>query len=309
MSLMAIAAGIYLWNYPLNKGVLTITANLQNYLIFSGGKTTECIQNKCEITVKPGIQEIKIQQDGYFPETIKVKIKRGKNKGIESNLQKIPKLTVSKIIPASTIEEKVIPKELENIKILISSWNKTSDQLAFIDEADLKLKIWKEGSVKTITLLKDASADLNLEWSDDNRNIFGQQEKVIYFINIEKASRKKGILNFNPKNIVWIPGKNDLLVNNDNLNVYRISFDTKEEEKMDLVLNLKNITWEKEDHLIFYDDDKESNRTLISDLNIETLERTEILTKFNFPINQIETESGKIFFHHEIEERWYELDY
>ncbi|MCK5600267.1 PEGA domain-containing protein [Candidatus Pacearchaeota archaeon] len=307
--LMAIAVGIYVWSYPLNKGSLKITSNLSNYLVFFERSSRECFESPCEITLKPGSHQIKVQQDGYFPETIQTTIKRGRGKELSFELKKIPNLMVSETVPKKKNENKALPQEINEQGTLTYSWNENADQLAFIDQTDSKLKTWKNNEIKIITSLKGVSNKLKLNWVPDNQNIFGQEEKVVYFIDTEKASRKKRILDFTPKNLMWIPETNNLLVNDENSNVYQISIMEEDEKEMSFKLNLKNSAWENKSRLIFYDHNKEENQTTVAAMNIESLEKTEILTKFNFPIDQVVSEGGKIFFHHEIQETWYELNY
>lgn len=307
--LMAIAAGIYVWSYPLNKGSLKITSNLSNYLVFFESSSKECLENPCEITLKPGSHQIKVQQDGFFPETIQATIKRGKNKGINVDLKKTPKLIASEIIPKEKNENKALPKEINEQDTLTFSWNENAEQLAFIDQTDSKLKTWKDNEIKITASLKGVSNKLKLNWSPDNQHIFGQEEEVAYFIDTEKASRKKRIFDFTPKNLMWTPETNNLLVNDIALNVYQISIEEEVEKEMNFKLNLKNSAWENKNRLIFYDYNKKENQTTVAAINIESLEKTEILTKFNFPIDQVVSEGGKIFFHHEAQETWYELDY
>ncbi len=307
-----LAAGVYIWFYPLNKGVLSVTTGLDNYSI-ANSENVQCSQNPCEITLSGGPHNIKIQKDQYLTKTVNVYIKRGETSKISVELQKRPTLNVSSIIPPDKKSKNLqkFPEELKNLSILAPTWNKTGNKLAFLDLSDNRLKIWEEDKdLKLVTTLKNMQDGFELFWSPDQTYLLGNIREDIYFIDTKNASRKKHILEFSPRNIVWSLESNYLLANDNQNNLYKINFSEGLIEPLKIMLNLGNAAWNNVDTLIYFSYNQKENKTVIVSHNIATQEKKEIIEKYNFPVEKIGSdEDNAVYFYNSDLENWYKLDY
>lgn len=304
------ATGVYAWFYPLNKGDLNITTGLENYLASIGSQTIQCPKDPCSIRLKSGAYSVRIQKEKYSLQDFQVTVKRGKTNELSVTLKKIPNLTVSPIIPEDKKEtvEKEIPEELKSVSLLAPTWH-TNNQLAFIDLNDDRLKIRNEkGETQVITTLKNLNSEFVLYWSPEANRLAGKSINDIYFIDIEKASRKKFTLDVLVKNIVWSPSGEFVLFNNSQNDLYKINFKGSV-TPMKIELNLKNSVWIDRENLVLFVNGKDVNQVTIEKFNLTSFEKSEILRKFNFPINDISIDDkGVIYFYNRNLESWYYLD-
>ncbi|MBI5422080.1 PEGA domain-containing protein, partial [Candidatus Peregrinibacteria bacterium] len=89
---MALAAGIYLWTGPLNRGTVSITGETANALVSTIEGTTQCVADPCLVSMTSGMHELTVQKDGFFPEKVKVAVKRFKTESVQVAVKKIPNL-------------------------------------------------------------------------------------------------------------------------------------------------------------------------------------------------------------------------
>lgn len=304
------ATAVYIWFYPMDKGILSITADSANYLIISEENTIQCPQNPCITSLKTGFHGIKIQKDKFYPENINVEIKRGETKKISVKFKKIPTLSLSPTAPKDKTELKTLPEKLKNQSLLAPVWDESETMLAFIDQDDNRLKIWDKTGTRAVTALRNIGNDFVLHWSPDQKYLFGTDRKDIYFIDIKKASRKKDILEFDPQNTIWSLKSDYLLVNDDKNILYKIDFSKMSTESLETTLDLGNAVWGKGESLIFFSYDKEENKTIIESYDLSAQKKQEILTKYNFPVGKISSdENKKVYLYNSNEKAWYGLDY
>ena len=271
-----LAGGVYIWFYPMSKGKLSVTTGQNQYPLLIGGESILCDLDSCETVLKSGFHNITVQKSGYLPETINIQIKRGDIKNISIDLRKVPVLNPSSEIP----EEKQALKELP-----------------FLDLEDNKLKIRGEvGELKTITTLKNIKEEFVLYWSPDKKYLLGHDGDEIYFINIEEASRKKQVSEFILKNITWSPGSEYLLANNIKNELYKIDFAAQLTEPMEITLDLNNAVWRDNNNLIYFDYDQEENKTIINHFNVLSAKKTEIMIKYDFPVEKIVADEDNIVY-------------
>lgn len=304
------AAAVYIWFYPLNKGALSITADLSSYLVFTEEETVQCSQNPCITTLNTGLHNIKVQKDKYYPENLSVEISRGKTKEITIKFKKIPTLNISTKIPKDLSEKETLPESIKN-SVLVPEWDKTGKLLAYIDQNDERLKVWNEktGS-KTITSLKSIGSGFKLYWSPDNKYIFGNDGKDAYFIDVEDASRHKKILDFMPQNAIWSSTSDYLLVNDDSDGLYKLDFSGMATEYLDADIDLKDSIWINDKNLIYFSVNSSENGTTIANFNPSDKTTTQIATKYDFPVEKINSdENNVIYLYNSKEKTWYELDY
>jgi len=307
-----LAAGIYIWFYPLNKGVLEVSANVTPYLITADNISASCALNPCIIKLKTGLHYVKIEKDGYFSDSFSIDIARGKTKNYSSELKKIPSLNVSTAIPSfETSPKKNLPHALENLAISAPTWDQNETNLAFIDKSEEKLKIWgQDENFEVVASLKNVSNDFNLYWSPDNKFLFGVENNNIFLIDVTKAARKKIILGFNPKNVTWLPNSKSLLINDDENSIYKIDPLNAKVTPLAVTFNLGNAVWDINNLLISYAYDSKDNKTTIESFDPETGDKKIIVTKYNFALNKILTDKNKkIYLYNPETESWYELDY
>lgn len=304
--------GIYAWYYPLNKGVLSVTANLDTYSISIDGQKTQCAKKSCSLNLKTGYHSITIEKKGYFTEDAKAFIKRGKTNKISITLKKVPNLTTSASTPEfKTKSTKTIPPSLQSTSLLAPTWNNSDASLAYLDKNDNKLKIWdsKNGS-KVITTLNNIGSNFYLYWSPDDKYLFGTDDKDIYYIDVQNAARNKDILSFQPSSILWSLKSDYLVLNDDKTNLYKIDFSIKKTESLNTIINLKNSIWTKDGELVFFTYDSKNSIAKIQSFNPTTKKTRAILTEYGFPISQIKLDNKKeIYFYNSDKKSWYKLDY
>jgi hypothetical protein len=310
--MLLVAIAIYIWFYPLNKGSLSISSNVDAYYVSADDINFECTANPCQLSLKTGFYNIKIQKDKYLPEAVAVNIIRGNTSDISIALKKNPILSISKIVPPSDNKvQNTLPKIIEDISYAAAEWNSAGDMLVFLDRTENKLNIWTEkGGIKTITSLKNISDNFKLYWSPDSKYLLGAEKNDIYFIDIEKASRKKISIGFVPINIKWSQKSEYLLANDDENGLYKIDFVKKSAEPIVIILPLANAVWEKEDRLIFFLYDTDTYKTAIKSFDLISGQSIEILTKDNFLADKISSDTeGNIYLYDSEGKTWYVLDY
>jgi hypothetical protein len=311
-AMLLLAAAVYVWFYPLNKGVLIISSGAVPYSVTAGEMGFECAENPCPISLRPGFYNLEIKKDKYLTDTVPVNILRGKTTEISAELRKNPVLAVSAAIPPDeNTPQKSLPEKVQSMSPADASWNTAGNMLAFIDKTDDKLKIFDQNeTIKTVTPLKNMGADFKLYWSPDNQYLFGAGKNDIYFIDIQNAARKKMSLGFAPVNIKWFPASPYLLVNDDENGLYKIDIAKKIIEPIAVTLPMANALWEKEGMLIFFTYDSEAKKTDIKSFDLNTGKENKILTQNNFATSKITSDKdGNIYFYNHEEKTWYNLDY
>ena len=309
---LLLAAGVYVWFYPLNKGILSVSTDAVEYLIITDEKNVECLQNPCVLPFKTGLHNIQIQKDGFFPETIQIEIKRGETNNVSVQFKKIPSLNESDYLPADETKlQKSIPEALGGLSVLAPAWDQMDSNLAFIDQQDDRLKILdSDENIKTIVALKNISDGFKLYWSPDSKCLFGTEGSDIYFINVAKASRKKNILGFAPRNVTWALEGGYLFINDDENNLYKIDMDEEKIEPLAIEFDLSNSVWDEDNFLVSFIYNSEENKATIESFNPVSNEKKEILVKYNFPVTKITSdENKKVYLYNSELEKWYELDY
>jgi len=310
--MLLLAVGIYVWSYPLNKGKLSVSANVTGYQIISDEIILECPQNPCILSLKTGVHSIDIQKSGYLSEVLNIQIKRGRTTDAPVGLIKIPTLNVSETAPEEkTKPKKSISETLDGLSIISPSWNLDESSLAYIDINDEKLKIWKsDNDISVITPFKNISKDFELFWSPDNQYLLGKEGNNLYFINISKASRKKSVIAFAPKNIIWPKSSGLALFNDESNDVYQADFADETIKPLSITFDLGNTVLDKEDNLISYINDIEGNNATIESFNPALNVKKVIMTKYDFSIGKISADDEKkLFFYNTKDEKWYDLDY
>lgn len=303
-----LSAGVYIWFYPMNNGKLIVTTDQNQYSIIAGGKSIPCDSDPCEITLKSDIYNIKVQKNNYLPETIKVRIQRGRTSEISVKLKKNPTLNPVSEAPEEK-ELRGLPEKLKGMSATTATWDLNEEKLIFLDNN--KLKIWEEnGDLKTITTLRNIGDGLNLYWAPNENNVLGNIRDETYFINIDKASRTKQILKFIPKNITWSPGGKYLLANNTDNKLYKIDFSEKSVKPMETTLDLNNAVWNTDNSLIYFNYDQKENQTTISYFDVLSVKKTEILIKNDFLIEKIVADNNNIVYIYSPDlESWNQLDF
>ena len=309
---LLIAAAIYAWFYPLNKGSISINANVDDYLVMTDDKIIQCIQNPCSISFKTGSVNLKIQKDGYTTQSISSTVKRWSTSNIQIDILKNPSLEQIQEIPEEdVIYEKDMPEILNDYLITSYGWDEKGEDLAFLDQKDEKLKILdSENNVKAVTSLKKLSADFKILWSPDKKYILGIDNADLYIINISKASRKKNILGFSPLNIKWTADSAYALFNDDENDIYSVDLINQDIEPLAVTIDLNNSAWGKNDDLIYFIYDGETNKTDIGSFDLKIKENDIIITKYNFPVTRILSDKNSdIYFYNTENAKWYKLDY
>lgn len=311
-AMLFLAAAVYVWFYPLNKGALIISSEAVPYSVIGGDISYKCAENPCTISLKPGFYNLEIEKDKYLTVAVQVNIARGKTAEISADMRKNPTLSPGAAMPTEeNNEQKNPPAAVRALPYANASWSADGNMLAFIDKTDDKLKIFDEnGNIKTVTPLKGMGPDFKLYWSSDNKYLFGAERNDIYFIDIQNAARKKMYIGFSPMNIKCFPANPYLLANDDENGLYKINIAGKTIEPIAATLLLANSAWEKDGRLIFFTYDSPAQKTSIKSFDINTGQEYEILAQNNFSASKIASDKdGNIYFYNSIDKTWYNLDY
>jgi len=311
LGFMAFALFVYIWYYPLNKGKVEVRITPSGGFVAIDGLVTQCPQDPCVISLKTGSHEVKMQKDGYFPETVKVSIQRFKTEAAGASLKKIPTLTMSAVTPQKKASiEKALPDVWATLGIKTYTWDSKGEQLALLDPADEKIKVWSGGQTKVITALKGLGGGLALEWAPDGKTLLGHLGRDFYWIDIERASRRKMILGFDPLRLRWAPQSDSILINDAKDQIYQLEGGSLTSKPLSLNINLDHVVWDKDGkNLVFFRYDPKANTSTIEAYNPAADETQNITTKYNFPISEIATDdSGAVYLYHEAEKSWYVLE-
>jgi hypothetical protein len=310
--LMAMAVGIYLWYYPLDRGSVSVSVGLPDYLLIGISQTVQCPTDPCLFSQKTGTIELKIQKDGYFPETAKVKIKRFRTETLAVQLKKVPTLKESLVAPAESpsMENRPLPDNLDPTSISAFVWDTKRERLAYLDKSDEKVKIWSGGTAKVITPLKNIKEGFGLLWSPNATLLAGLMGDELYFIDTQKASRKKIMVGFEPQGTLWGLNGETLLVNESQDKVYKLDPQENKPIPISLKADLRNAAWDPNGKLIYFLVDEKANQTKVFVYDPVTDESTEIISKYNFPVSKITRDvNGTIYFYNTNLKNWSTLEY
>jgi hypothetical protein len=310
--LMAMAAFIYLWYYPLDRGSVSVSVGLPDYLLTTLSQTIQCPTDPCLLSQKTGTVELKIQKNGYFPETVKVKIIRFKTEALPVQLKKVPTLKETAVVPteSATNQEKPLPEGLESKITMAPAWDDKGEQLAYLDKGDEKVKVWSNGTAKIITPLVNIGEGLKFLWSPKNTLLAGLVGNELYFIDTQKASRKKIVVGFEPQGTLWSQNGEALLMNEGPDKVYQLDPQGNKPILIALKADLRQATWDTNGKLIYFVVDEKVNQTQVFAYDPTTNESTEVVTKYNFPLSKITRDaSGSIYFFNPNLKSWSVLEY
>lgn len=307
---LLLAGGVYAWFYPLNKGALIITTDLPPYTIEEDERQTLCEQDPCEIILKSGLHHLRIRKEGYLAETLNVSVKRWQAEEASVELKKIPTLEPVETVPVETDKKQGLPTTLEGQALLAPTWGPSGQQLAYWSLKDERLKIWSEEDTRPVAALQNMEKDLEWHWSPNEKNLFGVMKTDLYFINIEKASRKKITAPFIPQHLTWSPDNNYLLANDTKNDLYKISGTERVITSLEKRLDLTKAVWEGTEALVYFTYNEEADETSILKFNPLKQETKTILKKTDFPIEKIlEGKDKMIYLYNPADETWYQLTY
>lgn len=304
---------VYLWFYPLNQGYIRVITGQNNYQITIENQIIECKNDPCSLKFQSGFYAIQIEKKEYKPVTQNIAIKRGKVNNIQIKLAKIMTLKVSDISPTlpSSQSNRPLPSSVNVDHIIAPTWNIDEKKLVYLDQNNKRLKVWSDDKIKIITSLKNIKPPLSFYWSPNEQFILGNNNQDIYFIEINKGSRKKNVLSFNPIAMHWSPDSRYILINNEQNQLFKIELKNPHTTTpLKITLNLAQSVWINEHTILFYAIDQKRKTTIIRTYDFLTQKISTLLTKYNFPINQINynKDDNLIFLYNAQEKIWYKLE-
>lgn len=310
--LMIVLVGLVIsWFTVFNKGDIAIETGLENYSITIGENTTTCPNDPCIINITSGVYQLIFEKEGYNSNTVSVTAKRGKETPAVLSPTKVIKLEESvgyqNEISRPSIQA---PFNVEADNIIASVWNADNSKFLYLDGSDNRLKITnKTGEGKLITSLKNITPPLNLYWAPDENKILGNQNKDLYFIEVEAGSRKKNVIDFKLSNITWSP-TSDYILFNSGESLYKLDWNSFYETiKLDTFVDLSKSLWINESTLLTYTTDEEISKTIVWSYNPSNGVQETITQRFNFPIKEMKFDSGLniVYVYNLLEEKWYEI--
>ena len=304
------AAGLYIWFYPLDYGHITAHGNVEGFSMNIRGDITDCTADICSVNVKTGVQIIDFQKDGYVSDRKAVQVTRFNTTDISFSLIKIPSLTKSDFIPAEEQKpEKSLPTNINTSLIISPVWNADKSKLAYVDLNDDRLKIYESGQAKTVASLKNLSKNFGLLWSPDGKYLFGSEGNGIYFINTDKASRKKEVLGFSPQYFKWA-GDDALLANDDSGSLYIINMVSETISPLSVKFDLSKSVYGKDGNPVSFSYDKTNKQMSVESFDVNAVEKKTLLSKYDFQPGDIRADVEKnIYIYNSSDSTWYSLDY
>ena len=300
---------VYIWFYPLNKGVLSVNTGMDNYELQINNESIICDKDPCNIKLKSGSHTIHFTKEKHYAVTKTIIINRNKITGLKLNPKKIIVFKKTNIIPETHNKPLSKPKINED-EILASVWNKDKNKLLFLSKTDNYLQIYqKDKDNKIITILKNLE-NPELYWSNDEEKIVAIEANSIYFIETINGGRKKKESNIEITNIIWPEQSSYLLLNNKDNELFKIAWTNKEEtKKVSEDINLKQGTWINKNEFLYFNTNKEKNISTISVYNLENEIKTELITK-NIIVDRLKYDKEKRlgYFYCPEEGEWYEIE-
>lgn len=305
---LALISLVYIWFYPLNNGILSVITEMDNYELQINNESTICEKDPCNIKLKSGSYTVHFTKKEHYSITKTIIINRNKITGLKLNPKKIIVFKKTNIVPESYSKPLSKPQIKED-DILASIWNKDRNKLLFLSKVDDYLQIYQKGGEnKVITILKNLK-EPSLYWSNDEEKIIGIDEDGIYFIETLSGKRKKKEINIEVTNIIWPEQSDYLLLNNKQNDVFKILWSNKDETiKITDNINLNQSIWINDDEILYFNINKEINRSTIFVYDFENEIKTELITK-NIIVDRVkyDHEKGLGYFYCPKENEWYEI--
>ncbi len=305
---MAIAIGaITAWFTVFNKGTLIINTGTEDYIITLNEISHYCPLDPCQIELKAGGYQLRYEKTEYYTQTQNLSLNRWETKVIEIATRKILQLNESTFI--KEVGNRPLSPASNGI-ITASSWNENGTMFLYLDQEDERLKLKVEGGEpQVVTKLVNINPPLNFYWSFDDNYVLITNKEALYKIDLIKSLKNKFIYEFEIAEIKWSPNSYDFLLS-DGSQIYKTNItDPDDFMLMNSKFDLKTSEWFDDNSLITYEISN-NNETKILLLNVITEEPQTLTQKTNFPIKEIyfDKTSNKIYFLHEKELIWYEIE-
>ena len=299
---------VYTWFYPLNKGILSVITEMDNYELQINNESIICEKDPCNIKLKSGSHAVHFTKEEHYSITKTIIINRNKITGLKLNPKKIIVFKKTNIIPES-YNKPLSKPQINEDEIITSIWNKDKNKLLFLSKTGDYLQIYQKGEEnKVITILKNLEKP-RLYWSDDEEKIIGIDEGGIYFIETLSGKRKKKEIDIEVTNIIW-PEQSDYLVfNNKENDVFKILWSNKDETiNITDNINLNQSIWINNDEILYFDINNEANKSTIFVYDFENEIKTELISK-NIIVDRVryDHEKGLGYFYCPEEGSWYEI--
>lgn len=308
---LALAGLVYAWFYPLNKGTLQITTGLNDYAIkVDAGDPISCADDPCLIKISAGSHEITFTKDKYSPSQVHATIQRFKTENIALEPKKIMELNPSKVVPNVEKKELSPPRKIKADQIVTSTWNTAGNRFFYLDKQDNRLKILDaSGQEKWITVLQNLATPVTLNLSPDEKKLVAVNGKDLYLIGVDEGTRKKQTLDFAPVRLLFA-GNDAFLMNDGKDTLIKESWTERQPKSLAMTLNLDQSVWVSPTTLLYFEVKKEGDQATIATYNVEIGARDELISKYDFPIDQVtyDAEKKTAYFHNPKDGGWFEME-
>ncbi|GEM_PF-6380346 len=287
---LLMAAGVYGWFYPLNKGTLELKTGLTGYQALVDGQPLPCTADPCSTRLQSGSHALLILKEKHTTFAQPVLIRRGQVTQVEVNLERVYTLEPSQVVP----------------KLSAATTKSTA---LFWDPADERVKLKKpDGSPQIITSLSGLASPPHFYGSPAQTEWLGVEGRDLYFINTAEGGRRKRTLEFEPQNLRFSP-RGDYAVLNDAKNqLFKVSFAEAATEPLKLELDLAQSAWLDDDTLLYASTDPKTRRTDIKTYQPVTERQTTLTVQFEFVATRFTFDTvNKTAYVQKADRKWYEL--
>jgi WD40 repeat protein len=307
LGFLGAAIALYAWYYPLNKGQISVHSNIGGYEIRAGKRSITCPEDLCEFYLPTGYSQLTASKEGFVPVSFEIDLARGDRAEQKITLHRIPSLERAATPPELEPAKNELPAELRGKGILHFAWHQDGEQLAYLDPADGRLKIFREGqNPRRVTALRNIPDDLEFVWSPDGGRIAAFSEKAVYRISTEDNTRQKTETPGAVKALNWSPDNAHLVLTDPDNKVTLIHEPGGVIENPGISIDLKLSAWLGPDRLIFAENQRDSVRFASLDPSTGTV--TQILEKSGIQAGEAVKQKNQIYFLDLRENIWYAIE-
>jgi hypothetical protein len=300
---------VIVWMYPLNKGMVEVTASVPGFSIAIQNTAVACETSPCTLKFKTGTYTLRVLKEDFVTYEEEIKIKRFKTISVKAELKKINKLVAVEGIPAFVQSRPKLsyPPDISFDFTLTPAWNNSASALLYLEKETGLLKLYEAGVSKVISTLKSPAGSLSVKWAPGKEKALLLGETEAYLIGIPEGSRIKMPLSFKITAALWDPAGAKIYLNDEEGTLYRL--EGTKIETMPAKTNLNLSTWMDENRLLTLT--QENFGASLDLLNPETGDRQTLLYQGNLKASEIQYDltGKKAYIKNESDGKWYEMEF
>jgi hypothetical protein len=244
------SALVLLWTFVWNRGTLSINALSPFTATINNQINQECVEDPCQILIRPGNYTATINKPGFFPEKRSIEIQRGKVFPLTLEFKYIPvntEISADIFYAQFSSENGPIPKELELYQESLAPL--APDDFFFYDPTSAFLKRW---SNKKETLISRFTNEQSVRLLPDPRQktllIWGRQN--VYLLNLKHNHLQK-ILEKEIINAKWNNSGDKILLSTANSSILLYDLPQNQITELPFKSNPHHLFWFDDQALLY----------------------------------------------------------